>query len=443
MFEDGVTLDWSVDPLAALARWPGDRPVVMLHSGRTHARWSRYSVLAEPVGAYRFAADRSAWVGGSAPAIDFTHRPFRDLHTVLDADADALWVGYLGYDLGRWVERTPAAAADDRRWPILQFQRCPGFLVHDHTIGRWTAHGSYAQRPPTLPDRSADAAFRATGPLQPTTRADDYRRAVQRTLDYIAAGDIFQANLAQRFTAAVEGRPRAFFAALAEASPAWYGAHVELLTGPGEARRALCSTSPELFLEVKPDGTVTTRPIKGTAPASVDPATLRDSAKDTAELTMIVDLLRNDLGRVCDVGSVRVDEPRTIESHPTVHHGVATITGRLHHRMGLIDLFRATLPGGSITGAPKVRAMQIIEALEPVRRGPYCGAIGYIRGGAHRARACFNLAIRTVMLEQDQHGRGRADFSVGGGIVADSSPEAEYQETLDKAAAMRAALGLS
>jgi len=443
MFDDGVTLDWSCDPLTALARWPGDRPVVMLHSGRAQPRWSRYSVLAEPNGAYRFAEDRSAWVGRDEPQIDFTHRPFRDLHSVLDADTESLWVGYLGYDLGRWIERMPSAAADDRRWPILQFQRCPGFLVHDHTTGRWTAHGSYADQPPALHDDAANAKFRATGPLEPATSADDYRRAVQRTLDYIAAGDIFQANLAQRFSAAVEGEPRAFFAALAEASPAWYGAHVELLSDAGHTRRALSSTSPELFLEVKPDGGVTTRPIKGTAPASADPAALRDSSKDAAELTMIVDLLRNDLGRVCDVGSVRVDEPRTIESHPTVHHGVATITGKLHHKMGLIDLLRATLPGGSITGAPKVRAMQIIEELEPVRRGPYCGVIGYVRGGAHRPTACFNLAIRTVMLEQDAQGRGRADFSVGGGIVADSSPDAEYQETLDKAAAMRAALGVA
>ncbi len=443
MFDDGVTLDWSCDPLAVLARWPVAKPVVMLHSGRTHPRWSRYTLLGEPTGAYRFADDRSAWIGEQAPAFSFTHRPFRDLHRVLDADTDALWVGCLGYDLGRWVEQMPRIAADDRGFPVVQVQRCPGFLVHDHTSGRWSAHGSYAAAPPQLERLPSTALFRATGPLTPTTPADRYRGAVRRVIDYIAAGDIFQANLAQRFSAAVEGDPRAFYAALAEASPAWYGAHVELLGEAGEPRRTLCSTSPELFLELKPDGRVTTRPIKGTRPASADPAELRDSAKDTAELTMIVDLLRNDLGRVCDVGSVRVEQPREIESHPTVHHGVATITGRLHHKMGLIDLLRATLPGGSITGAPKVRAMQIIEELEPVRRGPYCGAIGYVRGGAHRPAAGFNLAIRTVMLEQDAAGRGRADFSVGGGIVADSSPDGEYQETLDKAAAMRAALGMA
>jgi len=147
-------------------------------------------------------------------------------------------------------------------------------------------------------------------------------------------------------------------------------------------------------------------------------------------------LLRNELGRVCDYRSVRVTQPRTIESHPTVHHGVATIEGRLHESKDLIDLFKATMPGGSVTGAPKVRAMQIIDELEPVRRGPYCGAIGYIHG----RKAQFNVAIRTLQVEMYAQQRGRVDFSVGGGIVADSDPQAEYHETLDKARALRAAL---
>jgi para-aminobenzoate synthetase component 1 len=146
---------------------------------------------------------------------------------------------------------------------------------------------------------------------------------------------------------------------------------------------------------------------------------------------MIVDLLRNDLGRVCRYGSIRVVEPRTIESHPTVHHGVATVVGELLPGRTVIDLLRATMPGGSITGAPKVRAMQIIDELEPVRRGPYCGAIGYVHG----RQSAFNIAIRTMLIEQRGE-EGRVDFAVGGGIVADSEPEAEYQETLDKAEAI-------
>ncbi|MEO0515280.1 MAG: chorismate-binding protein, partial [Planctomycetota bacterium] len=172
--------------------------------------------------------------------------------------------------------------------------------------------------------------------------------------------------------------------------------------------------------------------------AHVDPDELRDAEKDAAELNMIIDLLRNDLGRVCDYGSVRVTQPRTVESHPTVHHGVATVTGRLHVERSLRHLLRATFPGGSITGAPKVRAMQIIDELEPVARGPYCGAIGYAQLEPTAATtARLSIAIRTLLIDREA---GRLNFSVGGGIVADSDPAAEYDETLDKAEAMLRAL---
>ena len=162
---------------------------------------------------------------------------------------------------------------------------------------------------------------------------------------------------------------------------------------------------------------------------------LRASVKDQAELNMIVDLLRNDLGRVCDVGSVRVTQPRTIEAHPTVYHGVATIEGILREDISLHEVFAATFPGGSVTGAPKLRAMQIIDELEPVPRGCYCGAIGYIDASGF---AEFNLAIRTMLIQN-----GIAHVNVGGGIVADSDPEMEYEETLVKARAMLAALGVA
>ncbi|MHC4994665.1 MAG: anthranilate synthase component I family protein, partial [Planctomycetota bacterium] len=244
--------------------------------------------------------------------------------------------------------------------------------------------------------------------------------------------DIFQANLAQRFDTTFVGDPRELFARLATVSPAWYGAYLELPSG-----RRLLSTSPELFLRV--DGRhVTTRPIKGTRPAAGDPNELRRAEKDTAELNMIVDLMRNDLGRVCEYKSVRVTQPRTIESHPTVHHGVATIEGDLHPSMDTVDLLRATLPGGSVTGAPKIRAMQIIDELEGRPRGPYCGAIGTLS----RDHSQLNVAIRTLLLEPTEAGAStyRAAFSAGGGIVADSDPEAEYLETIDKAQAILRAL---
>jgi para-aminobenzoate synthetase component 1 len=199
--------------------------------------------------------------------------------------------------------------------------------------------------------------------------------------------------------------------------------------------RALISNSPELFLKVDADRKVTTRPIKGTRPfAQGMEKQLRESIKDQAELNMIVDLERNDLGRVCEIGSVKVTNPREIESHPTVFHGVATIEGQLRKDVGLVELLRATFPGGSVTGAPKIRAMEIIEELEPVRRGPYCGAIGYLSADGQMQ---FNIAIRTIIVNQ-----GTAYVSVGGGIVADSNPADEYEETLVKARAMLDVLGV-
>jgi len=423
-------LDWTIDPIDALRRWPEDRPVGLLHAGRFHPRWARRSILAVPDDWVIFPHDAS-------PERD----PFDELARAVAAAPDKLWIGYLGYDLGRWIEAIPQHAENDRDWPLLAFARCARFAMFDHERRAWTGSAPLADdpvdwRPPT--DGSDTPPPLDADPPEPRVDPDAYRRMVQRTIDYIGAGDVFQVNIAQRFSTAIRGRypraPRDLFVRLNAVSPAWYGAYLET---PG--RRSVLSTSPELFLE-KIGRRVVTRPIKGTRPASVPASELLESEKDRAELHMIVDLLRNDLGRVCEYGSVRVAEPRTIESHPTVHHGVATIEGQLQRSKGLADMLRATMPGGSITGAPKVRAMQIIEQLEPVRRGPYCGAIGYVTAGGEQA--CLNVAIRTMLMEgPGASGNGRVDFSVGGGVVADSDPQLEYQETLDKAAAMVRALG--
>ncbi len=449
-----MDLDWPASPLEVVRRWPMDRGIALLHSGRHDPRWARRSILAAPVGAYRFEQNgQSRWVGeGRCPVASFSNRPFADLRALIREGEGGLWIGYLGYDLARWVEKLPHRALADRDWPLVELGWCPGYAVHDALTGRWTAHGQWACDPPVLVDECpCEGRFGAGAPRSVFT-PDEYRRAVARVIDYIAAGDVFQVNLAQRFTAALRGAypyaPRALFTRLATLSPAWYGAYLELGFDPAtdRARRAIASTSPELFLEVDPSGRVLTRPIKGTRPAPGEPGErermrreLLTSAKDIAELNMIVDLMRNDLGRVCDYGSVRVTQPRVVERHPTIHHGVATIEGRLHPSRDIADLLRAAMPGGSVTGAPKVRAMQIIEELEPVRRGPYCGAIGYLG----RDLACMNIAIRTMQIEcdaADPRRDGRVDFSVGGGIVADSDPEGEYQETLDKAAAIMTAL---
>ena len=465
----GSPLDWTLDPLDALRRWPAETPLAMLHSGRLDPAWSRWSMLAEPVGALVYQYGRSERIGDMPGNGELTHDPFRDLEAVTTS-GDALWIGYLGYDLGRVIERLDRPPPLDRDWPDLQFQRCPGWLTHDRLTGRWSAHGTWAagRHPPLDRLTPVPDAF-TTGEALPGVTRDQHEAAVRRALNYIAAGDVFQVNLAQRFTAPFAGSTRGLYQRLAAASPAWYGAYVELLQpaaehrleacateegrpspspsqveGGKKASRALCSTSPELFLRLDPDGRVVTRPIKGTRPATAPPEELERSAKDAAELNMIVDLLRNDLGRVCDYGSVRVTQPRTVESHPTVHHGVATVEGRLHPSRSLRHLLRATFPGGSVTGAAKVRAMQIIDELEPVQRGPYCGAIGYVlpQPGSPYPEAQFNLAIRTMLADPapGNPGNGRVDFSVGGGIVADSVPADEYEETLHKAAAMLHAL---
>ncbi|HTL29784.1 MAG TPA: aminodeoxychorismate synthase component I, partial [Tepidisphaeraceae bacterium] len=276
-------------------------------------------------------------------------------------------------------------------------------------------------------NRSAEAD--PTQALRSTFTRDEYELAVARVIEYIRAGDVFQVNLSQRFTAPLTCSPHELYQRLQSTAPAKYAAFLDF----GEF--SLISNSPELFLHVDRDRGVVTRPIKGTRPRlpGMDHQ-LRESIKDTAELNMIIDMERNDLGRVCEIGSVRVSEPRVIETHPTVFHGVATIEGELRDDVTFVDLLRATFPGGSITGAPKIRAMEIIDELEPVRRGPYCGAIGYLDSNGTMQ---FNIAIRTMIAKG-----GKVHIPVGGGIVADSSPASEYEETIVKAKAMFDALGI-
>lgn len=322
----------------------------------------------------------------------------------------ARWAGFLNYDLGRCFETLPAAARDDLELPMLAFSRCD---------------------PLTKPVTTA-GSFTTVGRAVPNFSRADYEQAVRHCIDYIRAGDVFQVNLSQRFTLPVRGSAWSIYQRLCERFPARYGAYLDF----GDFQ--LLSNSPELFLRVThlPDGRrkIVNRPIKGTrphAPGMHDK--LLHSEKDKAELAMIVDLQRNDLGRICEIGSVRVAEPRTIETHPTVLHGVATIEGILRADVTLTDILRATFPCGSVTGCPKIRAMQIIDELEPVRRGAYCGAIGWIGGGEME----LAVAIRTMTVKHQL-----VHIPVGGGIVADSSPAAEYDETLVKAQAMFAALGV-
>ena len=361
---------------------------------------SRVTSLCNPWGVERTWAD-------PLEALDWLAK------SAAEGPADSCWTGWISYEAGRLFETLPARAADDTQLPLFEF------TFHDREGDRFPME---AERVPRRDD-----------PPRWNFSREAYQHAVRRALKYIAAGDVFQVNLSQRGTLGLREPARVLYERLKARAPALYGALLDY------GDHALVCNSPELFLRVTPfeiGRHVMTRPIKGTRPRLPGMSEqLRGSVKDQAELNMIIDLERNDLGRVCEVGTVKVAQPRAIEEHPTVYHGVATIEGMLRPEVTFVDLLRATFPGGSVTGAPKIRAMQIIDELEPVRRGPYCGAIGYLApGGAIE----FNIAIRTMIVTPD----GLIHVPVGGGIVADSDPAAEYEETRVKARAMLDALGV-
>ena len=361
-------------------------------SRRTHCVWLDSAdgkgsslLAANPVNVFRAKAD---------PAT------FPRLAEELDG-FDGYAIGYFGYDLKNQIEKLPARAADDLGLPDCWFGFYPDVLVQ--------------RAAPAVP---ATTLPRPGRPPVADRQREPFLQAVRRAQEYIAAGDIYQVNLSQRFQCAVTADAPAIYLALRETNPAPYAAYLDI----GDAQ--ILSSSPECFLKIS-GRQVTTRPIKGTRPRSADPAELLRSPKDNAELLMITDLERNDLGKVCEFGSVRVTELRRVETYATVHHLVSTVTGTLRADVSHLDCVRACFPGGSITGAPKIRAMEIIDELEPVARGVYCGAIGYFGPGGESQ---FNIAIRTVVVKD-----GRATFHAGAGIVADSDPQAEYEETLAKA----------
>jgi para-aminobenzoate synthetase component 1 len=360
-------------------------------------------------------------------------------------------MGYFGYDLGRFVERIPEDTVDDVPVADCHLGFYGAVAAIDHVENRAFV---CAIGPPETDPRAAKrlAEQRAAelsdllsspAPAEPQVLAaapldalpvvsnftrDDYLATIRRAKDYIAAGDIYEVNLSQRLSAPLATTPFDLYRRLASTNPAPFAAYFETPDA------AVVSCSPERFLQVR-GREVETRPMKGTRPRGANAeedaglaAELLASEKDRAENVMIVDLERNDLGRVCEFGSVHVPELFVLEPYATVHQLVSTVRGRLRADATALDCLRASFPGGSITGAPKVRSMEIIEELEPTRRGVYTGAIGYL---------CFsgdmdvNIVIRTLVIKD-----GRAYFQVGGAIVADSGLEAEYQETLDKARAL-------
>jgi para-aminobenzoate synthetase component 1 len=375
--------------------------------------------------------------------------------------------GYIGYDWGAMLERLPAPRYDDLAIPDLVLGLYDWVIAWDHRIGaawlistglpdtgavrerrarermdpvRERLGGRRGGRPlggwaagqrdspvPTYPVIGIEGADRLD--LRSTFTHRGYLDAVARVREYIIAGDIFQANLSQRFQSALTEAPFDLYRRLRKRNPSPFAAYLAF------DELAVLSASPERFLRLDEHRLVETRPIKGTRPRGLGPMhdaalgrALAESAKDRAENVMIVDLLRNDLSRVCRPGTVRVPELFALEQHPTVHHLVSTVLGELAPDADAVDLIRAAFPGGSITGAPKVRAMEIIAELEPTQRGVYCGSIGYISAtGAMDT----SIVIRTYLALG-----GQVYFQAGGGIVADSDVELEYRETLDKARAL-------
>jgi para-aminobenzoate synthetase component 1 len=376
--------------------------------------------------------------------LDEIARPGPSAPPAADLPFSGGWVLAISYDLGRALEPAvgPGRGDEPDPWPPLVAARCDRALVGDASTGSWWRVGGGLATPAAAPDPSLDGSAWTLAPLRSRTGRDGYIAAVTRAIEYIRAGDVYQVNLAHRLSGAFGGSALGFFDTLAGHARPWYGAAMVFDTpavGGSVIRRAVASLSPELFLSFDPlTRRVTTRPMKGTRPDHASPEELRHADKDRAELNMIVDLMRNDLGRVCRFGSVRVEEGRRIERHGSgVLQGTATVSGRLGDGLGLGDVLRAAFPAGSVTGAPKIRAMQIIDGLEPSRRGLYCGAIGYV---SDCGRAGFSVAIRTATItgepdpaRGDALASGRLDYSVGAGIVADSDPGGEWAETLVKA----------
>jgi para-aminobenzoate synthetase component 1 len=349
-------------------------------------------------------------------------------------------IGYFSYDLGRSLEKLPSIAEDDLNFPdmkvgiyswaiIVDHNKKKSVLVGDKTDLRmqrdWNDLLSYVRDKTPLKKRQE---FNVLSNVESNMSEETYEQAFTKIKSYIREGDCYQVNLAQRFNASIEGDVWQVYRLLRSINPSPFSAYLNYKDFQ------ILSNSPERFLSVSNE-VVQSKPIKGTRPRSKnsheDNALLQElinSKKDRAENVMIVDLLRNDISKNCALGSVKVPKLFDIESYPNVHHMVSTITGKLRENRSAIDLLRGSFPGGSITGAPKLRSMEIIEELEPHRRGIYCGAIGYI---SNNGNMDTNIAIRTIL-----HKNNNMYFYAGGGIVYDSEVKAEYQETFDKAAAM-------
>lgn len=466
-------LPGELQPLEVLERFQGLKHVLFLDSARPHAELARYSFIAADPFTWMSARGRRVTINGELCAdadplrlLDehlrrYRCEPVADLPPFQGGAA-----GLFGYDLCHHLERLPRPEIDEFEVPDLAVGFYDWVIAFDHVARRsWLISTGFPEtersRRRRAEQRLKEVMARLRGSLRGLTspaqamavsparafpvpgltnvfsnfERESYLAAVRRAIEYIHAGDCYQVNLAQRLLHPATLPPLELYRRLRDCNPAPFAGYFDL------GNFAIASASPERFLCMR-DRVIETRPIKGTRPRAATAADdhaladeLLDSAKDRAENIMIVDLLRNDLGRVCRYGSVRVPALCRLESYEYVHHLVSEVRGELRDGLTGIDLLRASFPGGSVTGAPKIRAMEIITELERTARGPYCGSLGYL---GFDGTMDTSILIRTFTI-----GRGWLQFPVGGGIVADSIPEREYEETWHKAEGMLRALASS
>lgn len=432
----------SADLFSAIAGMPWS---VFLDSGYPYSQQGRYDIIAaDPVCILVTHGDETVITRGGKSVIskddpfDLVKQQLLPAH----CQGDTLpfkggAIGYFSYDLVRRLEHLSEIAVDAEHIPEMAVGIYDWAVVVDHHCRKSYLVGQNCdmqkwlkliEQFSVLPVEERHGPFRIVGDIRSNMDKAFYTRAFDRIKQYLKEGDCYQVNFSQRFVADCEGDPWTAYKALRELNAAPFSCYLNL------PEVQILSTSPERFLKLT-DGLVETKPIKGTRPRKRDQAEdrqqieiLEHSPKDRAENLMIVDLLRNDISKTCKKGSVKVPRIFAVETYATVHHLVSTITGWLADDRHALDLLKHCFPGGSITGAPKIRAMEVIEELEPNRRGIYCGSIGYI---GFDGNMDSNIAIRTLV-----HSGGTIRFWAGGGIVNDSEVDDEYQECFDKAAAM-------
>jgi len=433
-----------------LGQFKNEKHLVFLDSARDPETLGRYSIIVSNPRLVIQSKGNNITIDDQV--ID-SENPFESLQKLIDtykkdytSDLPFIggFVGFLGYDLKAFIENLPVSVTDDVQMPDMHFGLYDGSVVIDHLLNHVYITDACIEdgadkRIEKIINIIEDSKehiqltqHKTENKVSSNFEKEAYKQAIERVRSYIKNGDIYQANMTQRFQAPMRDEPIELYQKLRELNPAPFASYIDFGSG------YVLSSSPERFIKIT-DGIIETRPIKGTMPRSLDPVideqnkqTLIHSEKDQSELLMIVDLERNDLSKIAKTGSVKVTELFKLESYATVHHLVATVVAEVDQSYSLTDCIKATFPGGSITGAPKIRAMEIIDELEPTARGLYTGSIGYIDLNQNMD---LNIVIRTFIVKDNT-----AYFQAGGGIVWDSDPELEYEESLAKAVALVKAL---